>query len=94
MALDADILKALRGGPLTTTQLAERLDELRSRILKECKELESEKKIKRTKIRLNKKLLYCIDHEEVVNAEIYAECDEEDHELRYFYPKVPAWTLA
>ncbi len=75
----------------STTDIAEKLERNRSLVMTDLKWLEShELVVSRTK-QSPRKLLYCVDCDEVVTAENYESCRDDDHELRPFYPRIRVW---
>lgn len=91
-ALDQKILDALRQRPMLTRELAEELNEDKRKIYTRCRNMKPG--LIKSKLVKGKKLLYCLDHEEVVTQEIYDTCKEEDHQMRFFYINERLWSLA
>jgi hypothetical protein len=92
-ALDQEILNALRSRPLLTQDLAKELSENPRKIYSRCRQLEKLGSLG-SELILTKRLLYCVDDQEVVTGDNYDECHAQDHELRLFHIKERRWHLA
>lgn len=89
---DDRILGALKSHTIPTQQLAVDLNENAKRIYSRCRRLEEEGSLKSDLVR-GKRLLYCVDHQQVVTPDIYDTCREDGHELRSFQIKERVWSL-
>ena len=89
---DAAILKELSDGPMSTARIAEAIGEGHSRVYRRCRRLQDEVLISSTLV-AGRRLLFCLDCEEVVTQENYPECVEQGHEFRVFRGKKRIWRL-
>lgn len=99
MTLHDRILKSLRPGPKSTGELEQELDTRADKIRGCCKELLGKRKVKKTRKRnpwATKRLLFCVDCRLVMTADTYESCPSAaaGHDLRGFWPTIPAWMLA
>jgi type I site-specific restriction-modification system R (restriction) subunit len=86
------ILDAFKERPMATKELANRLKADARKIYSHCRRLEKLGSLKSDLV-LSKRLLYCLDDQEVVTEENYNDCHEQDHELRLFPIKERLWQL-
>ena len=85
------ILKALADGSVETPVLAGTVGGDDRLVYGICRHLE-ELGLLTSRLVRGRRLLFCVDHEEVVTAETYE--DHRDDELRQFWSKVRLWRLA
>ena len=87
------IEKALAAGPLSTANLAEAIGEDPKKVYRCCRDMESRGLLQSTRAQ-GTRLLFCVEHKQVVTAAIYEECKAEDHQMAVFYNQVRIWSLA
>jgi hypothetical protein len=77
---------------MLTKDLAQNVNEDAARVYSHCRRLESAGSVKSSLVE-GKRLLYCVEDQEVVTVANYDTCRDEGHELRFFFIKERLWSL-
>jgi hypothetical protein len=89
---DGKILKALYDTELSTSEIAAVAGITKAQAYSRCRKLEDAGFVS-SSVQETKRLLYCVDCQEVVTAENYESCRADEHDMRTFYAKVRFWTI-